>query len=362
MSTNVRDLLNIIGQQLDALTNSKPMYVLDISELRKALPKRGITPAAIASEIGGKKISETEYAFEVPYGPEQMARRMLRQARDANKTEDAFQSDHTQAGLAIARKGTSVRRLISPEAAAILQGFNQDTNNPMVDAQLRNLNRNLTRAATSLELIETRGRSKSTVLGYSLNVSDKYLRDTKDTQKRLEAVISGYANNNAIETIQDTIINAVQEAFGNRPTRKVKAGTNYSRTVMGVKVEEVLPKLDVSRAGRFTNNGKFVSSASIMTILNRLIATYVHRHMGRPELIWRTGRFANSVQIIGLTATRNQAVQATYSYMLYPYQTFEPGFAQGHKGYDPRRLISKAIRSMLAEVMNISTVTTVRSL
>lgn len=362
MSKNARDLLLIIDQQLDAITNSKPMYVLNIQELRKALPKTGITPVAIASSIGGKKISEHEYAFESPYGPEQMARAMLRQAREQDKTEDAFQADFTKAGLDIARRSQSTRRVISPEAAALLQGFKAGTGNPIVDSQLRRLNKNIKRASAALTLIETRGRSKSQILGYSLNVDDKLIRESAKASEKLQRVILNYANTGAIESIQDTIINAVQEAFGNKPTKpKAKAKTTTTRRALGVNVSEVLPNLNVSSAGRFINNGKFVSSASIMLLLNRLISIYVHRHMHRPELIWRTGRFANSVRIVGISATRSQAVQAAYTYMLYPYQTFEPGFRQGHKGYDPRRLIDKAIRSLLAEVMNVSTVTTIRS-
>lgn len=366
MSISAADLLNQIEQQVNKLTQSEPVYILDITELRKTLPKKGITPVALAESVGGVKISETEFMFKHPYGPEQMARKMLKQARDLNKTEDAFQQDYTKAGLSLARKGTSTRRMLSPEASAIMEGLGgARTGNPLIDDNLERLNTVLKRAAVSMSMVSTKGRGKKgdTTLGYTLKYSNAILQNLPKIQEELKRSVETYARNDAIQTGEDILISAISQTFGKtsvsgRPSKKKPS--NNARKVLGVQVSEAVPVLGVSKAGRFTNNGKFVSSANIMTILNNLIATYVHRHMGRPELIWRTGRFANSVKIVGITATRAQAVQATYTYMLYPYQTFEPGFKQGFRGYDPRRLITKAIRAMMAEVFSVQNVSTIR--
>lgn len=364
MSISAADLLNQIEQQVNKLTQSEPVYVLDISELRKVLPKRGITPVALAESVGGVKISETEFMFKHPYGPEQMARKMLKQARDLNKTEDAFQQDYTKAGISLARKGTSTRRMMSPEASALMEGFGTRTGNPIIDDNLEKLNTLLKRAAVNMSMVSTKGRGKKgdTTLGYTLKYSSALLQNLPKIQQDLKRTVENYARNDAIQTGEDILLAAIEKAFGktsvnNRAARK---SSGNATKVLGVQVSEAVPTLGVSKAGRFTNNGKFVSSANIMTILNNLISLYVHRHMGRPELIWRTGRFANSVKIVGLTATRAQAVQATYTYMLYPYQTFEPGFKQGFRGYDPRRLITKAIRAMMAEVFSVQNVSTIR--
>lgn len=73
--------------------------------------------------------------------------------------------------------------------------------------------------------------------------------------------------------------------------------------------------------------------------------------MQRPHLEYQTGRFANNVEVIRLQRTRDDEVTAFLTYMKYPYQTFEPGFRQGHKGYDPRILLDKSVREILAPLV-----------
>lgn len=45
-------------------------------------------------------------------------------------------------------------------------------------------------------------------------------------------------------------------------------------------------------------------------------------------------------------------MQIDYTYMKYPYQTFEPGFAQGSTFRDPRLLIGQSIRELATQIMN----------
>ena len=40
-----------------------------------------------------------------------------------------------------------------------------------------------------------------------------------------------------------------------------------------------------------------------------------------------------------------------YTYMKYPYQTFEPGFAQGSIKRDPRRIIGESVREIAQSIM-----------
>ena len=79
--------------------------------------------------------------------------------------------------------------------------------------------------------------------------------------------------------------------------------------------------------------------------------------MGRPELINRTGRFANST-VVTQVSTRAGKINAFYTYMKYPYQTFEPGFAQGAKGFDPRRVIEMSIREIATSITKARFTTT----
>lgn len=88
------------------------------------------------------------------------------------------------------------------------------------------------------------------------------------------------------------------------------------------------------------------SITSLKTLINEVLALTIEANMGRPELIYRTGRFADSAEVTHISINRDQSLNILYSYMKYPYQTFEPGFAQGKTSWDPRNLIDKSIREI----------------
>jgi len=98
--------------------------------------------------------------------------------------------------------------------------------------------------------------------------------------------------------------------------------------------------------------GRFASLVNIQALLQYQLHDRLKENMHRPHLIYRTGRFARSVQVENLQRDpRTGAVTAFLTYMKYPYQTFEPGYAQGHKGYDPRTLIDKTVREIAVELI-----------
>jgi hypothetical protein len=75
----------------------------------------------------------------------------------------------------------------------------------------------------------------------------------------------------------------------------------------------------------------------------------VAKNMGDPRLNYRSGRFASSVNITDVTQTPQGFPSVGYTYMKGPYQTFEPGYAQGSKDRDPRKLIDASIRELAAQ-------------
>ena len=89
----------------------------------------------------------------------------------------------------------------------------------------------------------------------------------------------------------------------------------------------------------------------LMQAINAALPAVVKTNMGRPHLINRTGRFADSVELTSITQGRKGLVSMFYSYMKYPYQTFEPGYAQGFRGYDPQPLISQSVREVATTLM-----------
>lgn len=103
--------------------------------------------------------------------------------------------------------------------------------------------------------------------------------------------------------------------------------------------------------------GQFYSLASLQVLINTHLQDVVSANMGdegypggqRKILNYRTGRFAASAKVERLTVSREGYISAFYSYMKKPYQTYEPGFAQGKPASrDPKLLISKSIREIAA--------------
>lgn len=97
-------------------------------------------------------------------------------------------------------------------------------------------------------------------------------------------------------------------------------------------------------------SGKFTSLLNIENLIKIMLTETVIKNMERPNLRNQTGRFARSVELIKVSQ-RGQSIQAFLTYMKYPYQTFEPGFKQGHKGYDPRRLIDQSVREIATKIV-----------
>ena len=103
--------------------------------------------------------------------------------------------------------------------------------------------------------------------------------------------------------------------------------------------------------------GRFFSLASLQVLLNQQLQHVISANMGnqpypggqRQILNYRTGRFASTVSVDRLVQSREGMITAFYSYMKYPYQTFEPGYAQGSpRTRDPKLLIAKSIREIAA--------------
>lgn len=99
-----------------------------------------------------------------------------------------------------------------------------------------------------------------------------------------------------------------------------------------------------------------VSLSNLRNILDLKLAKEITKNMGDGDsktiLNYQSGRFANTVQVNRLLIGRDGAINIFYTYMKYPYQTFEPGFEQGHiNSRDPKRLIAKSIRDIAATLV-----------
>ena len=102
--------------------------------------------------------------------------------------------------------------------------------------------------------------------------------------------------------------------------------------------------------------GRFSSLVSLQNILNQRLSGQITENMGdgtRYDILnYRTGRFANTVFVDKMSQSREGMITAFYTYMKYPYQTFEPGHPQGSPASrDPKLLISKSIREIGATIV-----------
>ena len=152
-----------------------------------------------------------------------------------------------------------------------------------------------------------------------------------------------------LDIVSDSITNKVQKPKG------TSVGKFNHKSKIDTNVISAKSKKSSSQNVRVlplrTKKGRFTSLIGLEAVLRELINETVEKNMQRPHLEYQTGRFANSVEVIRLQRTRDDEVTAFLTYMKYPYQTFEPGFRQGHKGYDPRILLDKSVREILAPLV-----------
>lgn len=96
------------------------------------------------------------------------------------------------------------------------------------------------------------------------------------------------------------------------------------------------------------------SPVNLIALINAKLPEEIRSRMNSPALVWRTGRFANSVQAIKQNATRNQGTSIEYTYQRSPYQVFERTLGRAPWNTperDPRDLIDASIRSIAAGIM-----------
>ena len=132
-----------------------------------------------------------------------------------------------------------------------------------------------------------------------------------------------------------------------RKRRKSKSTKNTkTKGPSGVKTKK--PRGAKHKAPRTATSNSSIASQplQLIGILNQQLPKVVGQNMQRPALQKRTGRLAASVRVVDMVQTPQGFPSIGYTYMKNPYQTFEPGYAQGSQDFDPRRLIDKSIRDI----------------
>jgi hypothetical protein len=156
----------------------------------------------------------------------------------------------------------------------------------------------------------------------------------------------------ALDTGQTGVLQALLRRLGVLP----KVGRRRDRTTT---------KVSVGSTEGITNlQGQTVTETSLRHLLEIAARNYLTQDMQRSNapLRYRTGRFANSLQVdtVSLTGAFNPRVSIGYRYMIYPYATFDPARSTQPHLYNrpypgarnPTVLIDRALQDAARDVIN----------
>lgn len=213
---------------------------------------------------------------------------------------------------------------------------------------------------------------KDSLLSVSANVV--LIQDTLENRGRFAAREQQFVNavfkvledqlpnvnfsNNLKEEIEQRLYDAFsgKQSKSSKSTKKLDLGTKTVKS----KTKATTQKANLPEP-RFKNleTKRSIGLTRLLSLLNNHLQDVVSANMQDPDdyergsrklLTYRTGRFAESAKVERLTASRNGAITAFYSYMKYPYATFSAGGRQQNpRSRDPKSLISKSIREIAAK-------------
>lgn len=162
-------------------------------------------------------------------------------------------------------------------------------------------------------------------------------------------------NIKASKTINDILDEVIDSALNSTP-KVIKESSKIKGTKSKIKapiikvVKPPKPEIEKQR-GQIEAQ---MSPIALQTLLNKAINEAIKVNMGKGAatkvLNYRTGRFAESVEIDAVAPRRDGAMVAFYNYMKNPYATFAPGGAQYARepSRDPNKLIRKSMRQIAA--------------
>ena len=200
-------------------------------------------------------------------------------------------------------------------------------------------------------------------------IRNSLLREIKEEIRKVVLQIPGSntMEKDAVEAVKQRVMEGISGKGSSSKLQKhakldvaVKKTSKSNKPVAittGLKIVTNTAKKSTRSPPIRNTQGRFTSLASLQTLLNLALAQQIQQNMGtgtrRDVLNYRTGRLAESAQVTNLSQSREGMITAFYTYMRNPYGTFSEGGAQGSpKTRDPKLLISKSIREVLATQVN----------
>ena len=165
------------------------------------------------------------------------------------------------------------------------------------------------------------------------------LREVKEKQA-LEAAIKPFkGKKNHKVTSNKTKLDTSKRKTKLDVSPTVKAGKGLSSK--GLKKKRIRKK---------AVKGVASTPLALIASLNKALPEAVQDNMGAPALVYRTGRFAQSVHVTDIMTTKTGLPSIGYTYQREPYSVFEKssGSRFASEDRDPRKLIDKSIRDIAA--------------
>jgi hypothetical protein len=180
----------------------------------------------------------------------------------------------------------------------------------------------------------------------------KYFKTAEFRNDLLNAKGSNSIKEDILELLKQEVLGKRQGVpkHTKKPSQSNNKKLDFSSNIGPITTPKKLPRL------RAVQDNRVISLVTIQQLINGKLRDQIQNNMGkgnaRTILNYRSGRFADSVRVTKLARTKDDEVTAFYTYMKYPYQTFEPGFKQGQiVTRDPKLLISKSIRDIARDIV-----------
>jgi hypothetical protein len=176
------------------------------------------------------------------------------------------------------------------------------------------------------------------------------------------------ASPNGFELNEMGILKAIQKGFGKKAKINSRVNLNQSdikTTSPKLKVSKKVTttKLKDSRAGnpisikQLPTRKEYSSSAmnwnSLLPIINSRLTPRVIANMRLPSLVNRTGRFAQSAEVVRIEETREGFPSFVFNYERDPYDVFDRTLGRAPWNTperDPRALVDKSVREIIREM------------
>ena len=228
----------------------------------------------------------------------------------------------------------------SPELFLSLQAdFEAERVDVFLGSQAKNVKESSKERAEKRDLEKALEEAIKRVKGLPDVKGSDSLREVKEKQA-LEAAIKPFkGKKNHKVTSNKTKLDTSKRKTKQDVSPSVKAGKGLSSK--GLKKKRIRKK---------AVKGVASTPLALIASLNKALPEAVQDNMGSPALVYRTGRFAQSVHVTDIMTTKTGLPSIGYTYQREPYSVFEKssGSRFASEDRDPRKLIDKSIRDIAA--------------